>query len=108
MGHIDDGRYESCIFSALRDLVDERLVNLEGVEGEFSQVVEAGEASAEVVEGNSDAFGTEILQNRGGCVGVFHEDGLGDFEFEISGINPCFREDVQDVFEKILILKLDS
>ena len=39
---------------------------------------------------------------------MFHQDALGQFQFQRSRIQACFIQDCEDAFKKVLIPKLDS
>ena len=71
--------------SRLDQRIDERLVDLEDVDGEALEVAEGGVAGPEVVDGDADAHLPELGQGQGRPLGVLHQDALGDLEDQLAG-----------------------
>src|SRR5512132_2773029 len=63
-------------------LMDERLVDLDGVHRELFQVAEAGIARTEVVEGQTNAQSVQRVQCRAGLLQVAHQATLRDLQLE--------------------------
>ena len=66
------------------DVGDEGLVDLEDVEGKALQIGQAGIAGAEVVDGEGDAHGLELVQRARRLLDVLHDERLGDFQFQVA------------------------
>jgi hypothetical protein len=104
-GESGDGR-EQCRGRVLGgDGGGERSVEFEEVSGQGVQSAERGVSSAEVIDGDPDAAGTERVHgsNRGGCVDLEH--GFGDFEHQLLG-RPTGRD--QGVFDPGDVVRFDQ
>ena len=64
--------------------LDQRLVDLDGVEGEPLQVGERGIAGAEIVERELGAGPLEQFEHVRRGLGILHHEGLGDLEAQRS------------------------
>ena len=81
---LDDGVDQLGPFAALLEIGDVALVDLDLVEAQFAQMMEAGIARAEIVERDLDA---EILQRRQSAarrLRSLSKRGLGDLDLEAS------------------------
>jgi hypothetical protein len=84
-GQGDDGPGHRRLLGPAGHAVDERLVDLEGVDGEAAQVGQGRVAGAEVVDGQVHAERLELVQADDGHLQVVHQDALGDLQGQALG-----------------------
>ena len=85
----------------------EGLVDLQHVDGKAPQVAEAGVAGAEIVQGQADAHGLDLLQGFHGFVDVLHQHAFGDFQFQLGGRQAGVLEDGGQVVDEVPLAKVD-
>ena len=83
MAEGDDRAGDGGIVGAAGDVADEAAVDLELVNRQLLEVAERRIAGAEVVDGQADALLLEQAEGLDGTLGVLHDKGLGDLQFEI-------------------------
>src|SRR5260370_569674 len=79
---------------ALRQLVGERLVEVDDVDREPAQVAQGRVAGAEVVECDAQAEVAQPLQATDARLALPDEERLGDLDDEVGGIEPRRRQPV--------------
>ena len=81
--HVDDGADEGGIVRVSGHLVDERLVDLQGMNGELPQITQTGITRAEVINGKLYAQACKCMQHGIGNLDVSHENTFSQFQFQI-------------------------
>jgi hypothetical protein len=87
-------------FAAFGHVVDEGAVDLDFVEGQPLDVAERGVAGAEVVDGQADAEGLDLAEQRQALFGLRHQHGFGDFDDELPGFDAAFGKGVLEGVEE--------
>src|SRR5450756_257412 len=87
-----DGADDGAGVALVAEIADERLVDLDLIEGELAQVVERGVAGAEVVERQADAEILELLHRRQGAVVVLEQQTLGYLQLDPLRRQPRLRQ----------------
>lgn len=80
VGEGDDHADDIELIVAAGEAGDEGAVDLEVVNLELAQVLEAGVAGTEVVQGDADALDAEAAEVEGGAGGVLGDGGFGDLK----------------------------
>jgi len=88
LGEGHDGLNDGFVGRHVFNATDERLVDLQAINGKALQVAEIGESGTEIVDGQFDADFLELAQCLQHIVGVMHGDVLGQFEFDETRVNP--------------------
>src|SRR5450755_4290205 len=68
------------------DLTDERLVDLEGINGKLPEIAQAGVPRAEVIDRNLHASVSQCRENRCGGLGMLHQNAFGQLQFKKSRV----------------------
>ena len=108
MGETDDGLDEGTSFTADHEAADEGAVELEGIEGEFGQVGEAGIAGAEVVDSDADAHAVEAANHVGGALDTADGGGFGELDLQEAGMEAGAMEDAGDLFKEGILGELNG
>ena len=90
---LDDGVDQFGPIAALLEIGDIALVDLDLVEAQFAQMLEAGIAGAEVVESNLDAEILSVASDGARCVEVVDQRRFGDLHLEASRLKDGVGED---------------
>eukprot|EP01136_Pigoraptor_vietnamica_P023555 Opistho-1_new@75768 len=85
---------------------DEAAVDLDLVQPEAAQVIEARIAGPEIVEGDADPRCPQRAQDIAGVVEIGDERALGHVDFEPFGCDARFREDLLDALRELLVTEL--
>src|SRR5580658_7642982 len=104
--HADDGSHDAGLIWLSRDLLDERLINLEGVDRKLPKVAQTGVPGAKVIDGHLDSLRPQRLENRLRGLGVLHENAFGQLQFKRAGIQAGIFQDCENAFEELLISEL--
>src|SRR5262249_4674402 len=72
----------------LVEALNERLIDLDLLEGKFSQIVERGVTGSEVVQRNANSKALELLDGRQRSIAVFEQQPLGDLKLQPLGGKP--------------------
>lgn len=103
-----DGLQNGERLRGLREAVNEHLVDLEPVEGNSSQLAQAGIAAAEIVERPAKPRRLQARHERGDALDVGQQHRLGDLHFEaartgasrssaLSAQSNCARDTLNDI-----------
>ena len=76
--HVDDGRDDSGLARVSRKLADERLVDLESINGKLRKITQARESRAEVIDRKAYPQHLEFLKHGRRGIGMFHKDAFGE------------------------------
>src|ERR1039458_4089548 len=87
-----DGANDRPGVALVAKIADERLVDLDLMEGELAQIVERGVAGAEVGERQADAEILELLHRRQGAVVVLEQQTLGYLQLDPLRRQPRLRQ----------------
>jgi len=82
VGEGDDGAGDGGVVVVVGQAGDERLVDLQDVDGQALEVAERGVAGAEVVDRQLQAELLERLEDRQGFLLAVHHEGFGDFQLQ--------------------------
>ena len=96
VGHGHDRGDERGVVGVGAEPVDERSVDLHGVDREPLEVAERRVAGAEVVDRQVDAERLEVGEGLLEVVDVLHEHALGQLEAEVAGAHAGAIEDISD------------
>ncbi len=88
VGELDDGPDDGPAIVTVDRFADEDLVDLDLVEGKAAQIVERGEAHAEIVEIDPDADRLKTPELREGRLVAAQQRGFGDLELEPASGEP--------------------
>ena len=77
-----DRAHDRHAVGALRQILDERAVDLDLVERKAAEIAQAGIAGAEIVHRNADAELAQLMQDREIGLGLRQEQRFGDFKLE--------------------------
>jgi hypothetical protein len=105
--HADNRAHDGYFVGRVGDLANERLIEFVRIEGEHSQVAQAGITGAKVVDRDLHSFLTELPED--GCVDrwVSHQDVLGNFQFERFRIHGGIALRCEKTFHEVFVAKLD-
>src|SRR5581483_5474217 len=82
LGQVDDRAHDLGVAGVALHGAHERTVDLDLVEVKLAEVVEAGIAGAEIVEGNLDADILEGAEGRAGRADIGDQRGFRDLDFQ--------------------------
>ena len=105
-GHRDDGGDDGRIVGIMAQVLDERAVDLQRVDGEALQVRQARVAGAEVVDGQAHAHLVQLLERLHGLVGVVHQHALGQLELEQRRREAAVAQRLLDHHDQLLLAEL--
>ncbi|MNG11324.1 hypothetical protein D3C84_948580 [compost metagenome] len=88
VGHDDNGLDDFHVLGGFWNVLDERPVDLQGVQRQALEVSQGGIASAEVIDRQRYAQGAYLLQQHQGIGNVAHQRILGDLQFQAMGFDP--------------------
>ena len=80
--HGDDGRADGAIVLAVRNVVDEPLVDLEHVDGKALELGKRRISGAKVIHRNAQPQGTQAHQHLPRLVGALRQRAFGDFQLQ--------------------------
>src|SRR5882672_3446267 len=83
LGQVDDRLDDRRIVQIVRQVLDEAAVDLEFVDREALQIIQAGIAGAEIVDRQADAHLVQLIQQLRGFLRVLHDCVLGEFDLEL-------------------------
>jgi hypothetical protein len=108
LSHANDSSYNLRVIAACGDLLDERPIYLQYVNGKLTKIAQAGVAGAEVIHSKAYTHLFQIIKHANSGFSVIHENAFGKLEFKISGFESSFRKYVSNSRDKSLIAKLDG
>src|ERR1700691_553104 len=88
------------------DLTDERLVDLEGINGKLPEIAQAGVPRAEVIDRNLHPSLSQCRENGCGGLGMLHQNAFGQLQFKKSRIQPRVLENREYAVKKALVSQL--
>ena len=77
------------------DLADERLVDLEGIDGKLSQIAQAGVTRAEIIDRHLHPSGSQCLQDRCSGLGMLHQNAFRQLQLKRSRIAGPFPSELR-------------
>ncbi len=104
--HRDDRLRNRDVVRVLRDVLDERAVDLDAVEREPLDGREGRVTRAEVVDREADAHRLDPVEYLLRARGVLHDHALGDFELEAVRLERALGEGPLDLAQQVLVLEL--
>ena len=78
----------------------ERFVDLQRVDGETSQITQAGPSGSEVIDGELHPQRLELVERGVGHLEMGHQDAFGELDFKIAGLQPRLGQDVDDALQE--------
>lgn len=100
MAQGDDGIDDGGIAPLWRQRGDEAPVYLELVGGKALEVEQAGVAGAEVVDGDAKPELGQAVEDGQALLGVLHGGGFGDFQSQVTGLQPMAGEGGFHLFQQ--------
>ena len=88
------------------EIGDERLIDLDLVEGERLEIGQRGVSGAEVVHGDPHAERLEPAQDRNGAGEILHQHAFGDFQLQATRRESGFQQDRVDQGGQVAMAKL--
>ncbi len=82
VAHLDDGAHQRRVVAVGGGVAHEGLVDLQRADRELLQRRQRGIAGAEVVDGQVQAHGRQLVEHADGALGIGHQGGFGDLEFQ--------------------------
>ena len=108
LGERDDRLRDRGVVGVGRDVLDERLVDLEGADREALEVAERGVAGPEVVDREPDAEAIERVQLGDRLLGAAHDAALGQLEVEVGRIEGRGLDHLGDAAHEVVLLELPA
>ena len=106
VGHGDHRGGDFHVVLVVRDFVDEAAIDLDDVDREFLQIAQRRVPGAEVIHGQGQAQALELVELQMRIFGGFQQQAFGQLEFEQTGRQRFFPEDVGDRGDQIRIGEL--
>ena len=106
--HADHRAHDRRPAGGRRDLMDERLINLEDIDRKLPQIGHARVTGPEVIDRDGHAECPQRLQHFHRRRGLSHEDALGQLELEIPRVEAGVAEHLGRMFQKVLRPQLDG
>ncbi|MCY1409390.1 hypothetical protein D9M71_247390 [compost metagenome] len=105
-GQAEDGLHYLQAFRALVELGHEGAVDLQHIQVEAVQVAEGGIAGTEVVDADAHAQVVELLEHRGGSLGIGHGHAFGDLQAHALRTDAGFCNDAADLLHQVMLGEL--
>ena len=83
------------------DLADKGLVDLEGIDGKFPQIAEAGIAGAKIVDRDLNIPGPQGVEDGLRGFGVLHQHALGQLQLQATGVEAGALEGGENAARKL-------
>jgi hypothetical protein len=96
------GHY-GCLLRNGGDLTNERLIDLQRIDGKFSEVAQARVAGAEVIDRELYPSSSECLENGFGRLGMPHQHAFGQPQFQRFRIQSRVPEGCEYTFQKRVV-----
>jgi hypothetical protein len=106
LAHVDDGAHDGGIVRVHGDVAHERLVDFQSADGKLLQRRQRRIAGAEVVDGQMQAHGVELVQKSDGALRIRHQGGFRDFQLEAGGRNIVLAEHVAAAGDEARLFEL--
>src|SRR6266508_275457 len=106
-GQVDDGLGERGGVGAAGDLVDERLVDLEDIDGQAAKVAEGGVAGAEIVDRQPHPQAVELGQGDRGGGDIGDQQALGQLQGQVAGLQAGGGKGLGDLGGQVGLGELD-
>src|SRR5580692_5532312 len=106
LSHVDDGADDRGVVRVHGDIADERLVDLQGTDRKLLQCRQRGIPRAEIVDGQVQAHGIELVQKADGALRVRHQRGFRDFQLEAGGRDLMLAEHAAATGDEARLLEL--
>ena len=103
VGHGDNGAADGGVIAVFGDVMDERLVDLDPVDGESFQVTEGRIAGAEIVDRDLKSLSRQLVQQTFHQPGVFHQGGFGDFQLYMLGMGAGHIDDTTQTRGELIL-----
>src|SRR5207245_7012947 len=92
----------------VRDVADERMIDLQRVDRESLQIAQRGLAGVEVVERNADAELLQLIDRPYAGLRTLHRAAFGDFELQKPRRQAGLVDDLLHALDEVLLLELTN
>src|SRR3984885_10700738 len=92
LAHVDDGADDGRVVRVHGDVANEGLIDFQSADRELLQGRQRGIPGAEIVDGQIQTHGVQLVEKTDGALGVRHQGGFGDFQLETGGRNLVLAE----------------
>lgn len=106
LGEIDDAAHDDLVFLVGVEILDERTVDLDGVDGKVVQVGERVVVGVEVVDGDVQFELLQVVEDDFGVDWVVCDGVLGDLELDVVGWQVVRGEDFGDYFGEVVLYEV--
>ena len=93
-------------FGVHRDIAHEGLIDFQGADGKLLQSRQRRVAGAEIIDGEVQAHGIQLVQQADGALRIGHQGGFGDFQLEAGGRHAVLAEHAAAARDEARLLEL--
>ena len=104
--HADHSVHDGGIVRSGCNLPDKRLVDLQRINRELSEIAQARITGAEIIHGNLYSTGSECFQDRGGRFGALHQNAFRQLQLQQVWIKAGLAEGCEHALQKIVVSEL--